>query len=56
MGIGGGTVAALFRKKGFPAAVWSHCNHTAHQANEHCRISDIVGDAAVFANIFLQQF
>jgi len=52
-GIGGGTVAAFFREKGLPAAVWSRCNHTAHQANEYCRISNMTGDAKVFADIFL---
>ncbi len=49
MGIGGGTVAALFRKAGLPAAVWMTAQDTAHQANEYCLISDVLQDAKVFA-------
>lgn len=55
-GIGGSTVAALFRSRGYPAAVWSTVNMTAHQANEFCLVSNMVGDAKVFAHIFLQEF
>ncbi len=53
MGIGGGTVAALFRRKGLPAAVWHTCQDTAHQPNEFCLISDIISDAKVFASLYL---
>jgi len=53
MGIGGGTVAAFFRKCGFPAAVWSTSADTAHQPNESCDISDILRDAKVFASVYL---
>ncbi len=53
MGIGGGTVAAFFRKYGLPAAVWSTSADTAHQPNESCLISDILSDAKVFASVFL---
>ena len=56
MGIGGSTVAALFREKGYPAAVWATVNMTAHQANEYCLISNMVEDARVFAYVFLQDF
>jgi succinyl-diaminopimelate desuccinylase len=52
-GIGGGTVAALFRRKGFPAAVWSKIHETAHQPNEFTDIPNIIGDAKVFAHIFI---
>lgn len=52
-GIGGGTVAALFRRKGFPAAVWSRIHETAHQPNEYTFISNILGDAKVFAHVFM---
>lgn len=51
-GIGGGTVAALFRRKGFAAAVWSRIYETAHQPNEHTDVPFILGDAKVFAHIF----
>ncbi|MFC1868292.1 M20 family metallo-hydrolase [Thermodesulfobacteriota bacterium] len=53
MGIGGGTVAAFFRREGLPAAVWITAQDTAHQPNEYCLISDIISDAKVFASIFL---
>lgn len=51
-GIGGGTCAAFFRKKGWHAAVWSTIDETAHQPNEYKRISHLVEDAKVFAAIF----
>jgi succinyl-diaminopimelate desuccinylase len=54
MGIGGGTVAALFRRAGFNAACWSKLDETAHQPNEYCIIDNMVGDAKVFAHVFLQ--
>ena len=54
-GIGGGTVAAFFRHAGFPAAVWSRVDETAHQPNEYCHIDNMIGDAKVFAHIFLQE-
>lgn len=54
LGIGGGTVAAFFRRKGYPAAVWSRNTCTAHQPNENCLIEDMVGNAKVFAHVFLQ--
>ena len=55
MGIGGGTVAAVFRRAGFPAACWSKLDETAHQPNEYCIIDNMVGDAKVFGHIFLQE-
>jgi succinyl-diaminopimelate desuccinylase len=54
-GIGGGTVAALFRRAGFSAACWSRLDETAHMPNEYCIIDNMVGDAKVFAHIFLQE-
>lgn len=54
VGIGGGTVAAHLRKTGIPAVVWARINETAHQPNEHCNINFVLGDAKVFAHIFLQ--
>jgi succinyl-diaminopimelate desuccinylase len=48
-GIGGGTVAAIFRRKGFPVAVWSTLDDMAHQPNEYCKVSNLVNDAKVFA-------
>ncbi len=54
MGIGGGTVAAIFRRAGMNAACWSKLDETAHQPNEYCIIDNMVGDAKVFGHIFLQ--
>jgi len=54
-GIGGGTVAALFRRAGFNAACWSKLDDTLHQPNEYCLIENMVGDANVFAHVFLQE-
>ena len=54
-GIGGGTVAAVFRRAGYEAAVWSKIDETAHQPNEYCHIDNLVGDAKVFAHVFLQE-
>lgn len=56
MGIGGGTVAAFFRKAGFPAAVWSTMDETAHSPNEYCVLQYLKDDAKVFAHIALQEF
>jgi succinyl-diaminopimelate desuccinylase len=55
MGIGGGTVAAIFRRAGIPAACWSKLDETAHQPNEYCIIDNMVGDAKVFGHVFLQE-
>ena len=54
MGIGGGTVAAVFRRAGFPAACWAKLDETAHQPNEYSIIDNMVGDAKVYGHIFLQ--
>ena len=47
-GIGGGTVAAFFRRLNLPTVVYSKLNETAHQPNEYCYISNIISDAKVF--------
>jgi len=49
-GIGGGTVAAFFRRAGIPCAVWSRQDEVCHQPNEYCKIDNMVGDAKVFAH------
>ena len=49
-GIGGGTFAAFFRKKGIPAVVWSQeCDGVAHQPDEFTEIKYIVNNSKVFA-------
>jgi len=55
MGIGGGTVAAVFRREGYSAAVWSTMDDLAHQPNEYCSIDAMVNDAKVFAHVCLQE-
>ena len=52
-GIGGGTVAAFFRQQGLPAAVWMTANDCAHQPNEFCFLSHLLGDAKVLAHVCL---
>ena len=51
-GIGGGTCATPFRREGIDAAVWSTIPETAHDANEHINIADLVSDAQVYAVLF----
>ncbi len=53
VGIGGGTVAASLRSLGLSAAVWSRLGEMAHQPDEHCRIENMVGNAKVYALLFL---
>ncbi|MBQ7221587.1 MAG: M20 family metallo-hydrolase [Synergistaceae bacterium] len=49
-GVGGGTFAAFFRRKGIPAAVWSQeCGGVAHQPDEFTEIDYLVNNAKVFA-------
>jgi len=55
VGIGGGTVAALFRNANFEAACWAKVDETAHQPNEYSIIDNMMGDAKVFAHVFLQE-
>ena len=54
-GVGGGTVAAVFRRYDYPAAVWSRYCHMAHQPNEYCLVENMVGNAKVYAHLFLQK-
>lgn len=50
-GIGGGTVAAFFRQRGLPVAVWCCDQGTAHMPDEWTSLSAIIKDAQVFAFI-----
>ena len=53
-GIGGGTFAAFFRKKGIPAVVWQQeCAGVAHQPDEYTEIDYLVNNAKVFALMML---
>jgi succinyl-diaminopimelate desuccinylase len=52
-GIGGGTFAAFFRRKGIPAVVWQQECDTAHQPDEYAKISHLVNNAKVFASMMV---
>lgn len=52
MGIGGGTVAAFFRRADLPAAVWLTESGSPHQPNEFCSIDNLLSDAKVFAALY----
>ena len=53
VGVGGGTVAAFLRRKGYQAVVWATLNHNAHQPNEWSSIKNTIGDAKVIADMLL---
>lgn len=53
MGIGGGTVAAFLRRRGYQAVVWSCLMHNAHQPNERSSIAMTMADAKVMARVLL---
>ena len=55
VGIGGGTVAAFFRRHGIPAAVWSTMDDTAHSPDEYCLVENMLDDAKVFAHVVMQE-
>ncbi|WP_031483593.1 M20 family metallo-hydrolase [Maridesulfovibrio frigidus] len=48
-GIGGGTVAAHLRERGYKAVVWATLLGQAHQTNEKGSIANTLGDAKVMA-------
>jgi len=52
-GIGGGTLAAYFRRLGIPAVVWATHDNTAHMPNEYSRIHNIVEDAKIMAYLMM---
>jgi succinyl-diaminopimelate desuccinylase len=54
IGIGGGTVAAAFRRRGLPVAVWATMDDTGHQADEYARLDNLMADAKIFLHVFLQ--
>lgn len=51
-GIGGGTVAAFFRRQGIPAVVWGRNAGQAHKPNEFCLIENMAGNAKVYAYLY----
>ncbi len=54
IGIGGGTVAAFFRRASLPAVVWGTIADTCHQPNEYAFISNTLDDAKILAHVFQQ--
>ena len=55
IGIGGGTVGAELRVKGFNAVVWSKLDETAHQPIEYTIIDNLISDSQVMAYMMLQE-
>ncbi len=53
IGIGGGTVAAELRSKGFNAAVWSKIDEKCHQPDEYAVVDNLVSDAKVLAYVYI---
>jgi succinyl-diaminopimelate desuccinylase len=53
VGIGGGTVGVVLRSQGIPTAVWSRVEENAHQPNESCLVSNMMGDAVVMGLLML---
>lgn len=53
IGIGGGTVGAELRRKGFDCAVWSTLDECAHMPNEYCVIENMEKDAETLAYMFM---
>jgi len=53
VGIGGGTVAAVFRSHGLPAVCWCTLDDTMHGPDEYSRIDNTLADAKVFAALML---
>ncbi len=53
IGVGGGTVAAFLRAKGYHAVVWANLEDNAHQPNERSSIKRTIGDAKVMARVLM---
>ena len=54
IGIGGGTVGAEFRCRGYDAAVWSTLDGVCHQPNEYCYVRNIIADAETLCAFFIE--
>lgn len=53
VGIGGGTVAAVFRRAGYHAAVWGSQDECAHNPDEYARVDNMLWDTKVLAAMFM---
>lgn len=56
IGIGGGTVGAELRRKGYDAVVWSTLDDQAHQPNEYCKPENIIKDAATLIEMAIGNY
>ncbi len=54
-GIGGGTVASFFRRRGIPTVVWGRATGQAHQPNEYCVIANMRDNAKIYAYMMCRQ-
>ncbi|HIP84793.1 MAG TPA: M20 family metallo-hydrolase [Methanothermococcus okinawensis] len=50
-GMGGGTIGAFLRHRGYDTVVWGIGEGTAHQPNEHIKIEDMINMAKVYYEI-----
>ena len=55
IGIGGGTVGAELRCKGYSCAIWSTLDEVCHQPDEYCYVRNIVRDVQTLTALFLQE-
>ncbi len=55
IGIGGGTVGAELRRKGYDCVVWSTMDSLAHMPDEYCIVENIVKDALTLAELFSKE-
>jgi succinyl-diaminopimelate desuccinylase len=53
VGIGGGTCAAIIRRMGYQAVVWSTIDAVEHSPNEYCKVANLINDTITFAYIML---
>jgi len=51
IGIGGGTCAAFFRRKGIDVAVWQTCEGMAHEVDEYSKVKNVINDAKIYAHM-----
>jgi len=51
-GIGGGTCAALFRRNGYDAVVWSIMDEQGHMPNEYALIDNLINCTKVYAALY----
>ena len=50
-GMGGGTIGAFLRHRGYDTVVWGIGEGTAHQPNEHMKIEDMIKMAEIYYHV-----